>query len=133
MSVSYLDIAKALGKPHTAYTQDRIIQLNWWIKVAQTKIRQRCMLERIAFEDLDPDAVDVVVVESVCRKVANPKGKQNERIDDYSYGINPAEATSQITITDDEWRMLTPAREAGAFMIRTDLGTSAHHGTYRGW
>lgn len=132
MSVTYLDVARALAKPEDSFKAPQIQQVNWWIKVAQTKIRQHFLKKHVGFEELDPDTVDIVIVEAVARKVSNPKGKQNERIDDYSYGINPAEATSQITITPDEWLMLTPARESGAFTIRTDPGASSPP-PYWGW
>lgn len=122
MAVTFTEVATATGRPAASLKDHEIQQINWWINVAQSKIRSHFRKRGIPFEQLDPSDVDMVVVEAVARKVTNPKGKQNERIDDYSYGLNPEEATAQIRITDDEWDLLTPAREVGAFTIRTDLG-----------
>lgn len=133
MAVTHLQVATSAGLPASSLTSEEIDQINWWLKVAQTKIRLHFLKRHVPFADLDADVVDIVVVEAVARKVSNPLGKQNERIDDYSYGLNADEATSQIRITDEEWDLLTPVdnSERGAFTIRTDLGARTHRHT--GW
>lgn len=64
--------------------------------------------------------VSAVVANAVIRKVKNPDGKQNERIDDYSYGLTADAARGELFLTDDEWALLSPETgNSGAFSIRT--------------
>lgn len=76
-----------------------------------------------------PGAV-VVTVESnaVVRKLRNPDGKVQERIDDYSYGFAKEAARSDLFITDEEWAMLTPGSSDGAWTIDTTTGAGSRWG-----
>ena len=114
----YTDVATTLGRPIT--DPDEIKQVNWWITGAELKLRvgdeTHPGLGDLAA--LDVAAVKYVVVEAVARRVRNPGGKQNERIDDYSYGLTANAAAAELVITEAEWALLTPRTEAGAFTIR---------------
>ena len=69
---------------------------------------------------LSAEVVAAVVANAVIRKVKNPDGKQNERIDDYSYGLTADAARGELFLTDDEWALLSPdVGNSGAFSIRT--------------
>ena len=60
-----------------------------------------------------------IEVNAVERKLKNSDGKQNERIDDYSYGLEANWAKGTVGITDDEWAELLPSGRSRrrAFMI----------------
>jgi hypothetical protein len=117
------DIATELGRPIT--TAEEISQVNWWISGAELKLRNR--LGDLAA--LDSASVNYVVVQAVARRARNPEGKQQERIDDYSYNLNPSAASAELIITDEEWALLTPTTERGAFSIRAAgrPGYAQHH------
>ncbi|MEE6273515.1 hypothetical protein V2J56_09170 [Georgenia sp. MJ206] len=121
------DVATTLGRPLADFDSDEMNQVNRWIKGAELLIRLR--LGDLAA--LDVEALNYVIAEVVARRVRNPEGKQNERIDDYSYGLNPEAARAELHITDAEWAMLTPVREAGAFTIR--MSGTPGYATGRGW
>ena len=97
------DVAATLGRPITS--SDEIAQVNAWIKGCELKIKAR--LGNLA--DLDLDILTYVIGEAVARRVRNPEGKQNERIDDYSYGLAQEAARAEIYLTDEEWAMLAPS------------------------
>lgn len=107
------DVAATLGRPITDETE--VAQVNAWISGVETIIRTRLGVER--FADLDPDTARFVVSEAVARRVRNPDGKQNERIDDYSYGLTHDAARADLFLTDDEWALLAPTSSTGAFSI----------------
>lgn len=115
----HTDVATALGHPIT--DADQIAQVDWWIAGAELQITRR-LGDPTA---LDAAAVRYVVAEAVARRVRNPDGKQNERIDDYSYGRTPEAAAGEVTITEAEWALLTPATATptGAFSVRPTFTT----------
>lgn len=122
------NVAATLGRPIT--TREEIAQVNAWITGCELKIRSR--LGDLSL--LDPDVLAYVIAEAVARRARNPDGKQNERIDDYSYGLTQEAARAEIYLTDDEWAMLTPAVEsnvgmAGNLTGHPGYGTSSD----RGW
>lgn len=66
------------------------------------------------------NADDVADVEqSAARRVMlNPLGKDNEKLDDYSYGLTDSVAQSEVVILDDEWaQILRSSQSSGAFSI----------------
>jgi len=123
----HTDVATSLGRPIT--DQAEIAQVNQWIKNAELLIRHRLGDPAL----LDVAAVQYVIVEAVARRVRNPEGKQNERIDDYSYGLNPNDARVELFITDQEWELLTPSVERGAFTIRLAGQPGYAGGSPGGW
>lgn len=95
-------------------------QVNAWIDDVEGMIKARLpnIEERISDGDLSPLVVSAVVSNVVIRKIKNPDGKQNERIDDYSYGLTADAATGELFLTDREWDLLMPTASSGAFTIR---------------
>lgn len=90
-------------------------QVGRWIEAVEALIRKRLG----GLERLDLAALRVVIPQVVARKARNPEGKQNERIDDYSYGLTSAAAAADLTLTDAEWKLITPdeQEQTGAFTI----------------
>jgi len=112
------DVSKRLGRPITA--QAEIDQVNAWLADVEQIILARIPdLDERVTEGQPPSGVVVMVeANAVVRKVRNPEGKQNERIDDYSYGLNADAARGELFLTDDEWNLLLPGGSDGAFTIR---------------
>lgn len=115
--VNVKDVGDRLGRPITDL--EEVAQVNAWINDAETLIRARVrdFDVRVSEGCLDPDIVRLVVGNAVERKLRNPDGKQNERIDDYSYGLNADAARGAVFITDEEWALLQPSGGDGAFSI----------------
>ena len=69
----------------------------------------------------DPDyarRLRAIICAVVIRKVDNPTGKLQERIDDYSYGLSAdVVRSSDLTLTDAEWARLSPTSASGAWSI----------------
>lgn len=110
MTANVSTVSQSLGRslePH------EVEQVNWWIKGAELRIRSRLG----DLDYLDQETLTYVVTEAVARKVRNPDGKRNERIDDYSYGYDTDAAKVDIDLTDTEWAMLTPKSNRNAFSI----------------
>lgn len=105
------DVATTLGRAITDATE--VDQVNAWISDAELIIRSRLG----DLSALDADVLRLVIKEAVARRVRNPDGKDNERIDDYSYGLVDDAKKVGISITDEEWAMLSPdGSSSGAFM-----------------
>ena len=95
-------------------------QVRAWIGDVQAMILARIpdIEERVATGLVSPAVVSAVIANAVIRKVKNPDGKQNERIDDYSYGLTADAARGELFLTDEEWALLLPNTVTGAFSIR---------------
>jgi hypothetical protein len=105
------DVATTLGRTISDATE--IDQVNAWISDAELIIHARLG----DLSALDAGVLRLVIKEAVARRVRNPDGKDNERIDDYSYGLVDDAKKVGISITDEEWAMLSPDGSAsGAFM-----------------
>lgn len=75
---------------------------------------------RITAGTVTETAVKRVERRAVRRVMLNPDGKDNERIEDYSFGRNDSVAESEVFITDEEWAWLIPQVSPGeAFSIKT--------------
>lgn len=116
MYANLTDVSERLGRPIT--DPDEVAQVNKWIGDVETLIRSR-------LPNLEPgieghpslEIAEMVVSNAVIRKVKNPDGKQNERIDDYSYGLTEEAARGSLFLTDEEWALLAPASSSGAFSV----------------
>lgn len=128
MAVANLtDVSAALGRPiDDGY---EISQVNAWIRGAELMIQSRLG----DIYSLPSETVRYVVAECVSRRVRNPEGKQNERIDDYSFGLAKEAAKAGLFITDEEWQMLTPdsAFKPSSFSVATGGAVGAPDP--RGW
>jgi len=102
------DVADELGRPIT--TAEELAQVNAWLRRTEATIRTRVadLDARVTDGILDSALVSSIEAAVVARKVLNPEGKQNEKIDDYSYGRTPAAATVDLALTDHEWALLLP-------------------------
>ena len=113
--VTHIDVARELGRTITE-DDPSVDQINAWIKAVEVLIRKRLgPLDR-----LDAEALSVVIPQVVARRVRNPEGKQNERIDDYSYGLTAEAASVDLMLTPLEWELITPddnSWDDGAFTI----------------
>ncbi|WP_062077691.1 Gp19/Gp15/Gp42 family protein [Demequina globuliformis] len=103
------DVSTRLGRAIS--DADEVAQVEAWLSDVEAIIRARVPDLDDRVTDGNPAEAVVVMVEAnaVVRKVKNPDGKQNERIDDYSYGLNSDYARGDLFLTDDEWELLLPS------------------------
>lgn len=118
------DVANELGRPLGSFSAEQITQIEGWLRRAESSIKVRIpdLDAQITAGTIDEQTVIDVEAAAVARKAENPSGKQNERIDDYSYGLVDDAATVDVVITDAEWLLLMPSRRRGAFTIRPGWG-----------
>lgn len=117
------DVSDRLGRAVSDAAE--IQQIETWIEDAGRLILRRIpdLATRVAAGTIDRADVVMVEAQAVVRKVKNPDGKQNERIDDYSYGLVKDAARGEVFITDDEWDLLLPIRAPrGSFSVRPAWG-----------
>ncbi|GIG27182.1 Gp19/Gp15/Gp42 family protein [Cellulomonas denverensis] len=112
------DVATRLGRPIT--DTNEVAQVNAWLSDIEALILSRIPDLAAQIADGHPTEAVVKMVEAnaVIRKIKNPDGKQNERIDDYSFGLNTDAARGDLFLTDEEWALLEPGSGEGAFTIR---------------
>lgn len=112
------DVADRLGRPIS--DPDEVKQVNAWIGDVEVIIRSRIpdIDDQIGDGALSSDVVTMVTTNAVVRKALNPTGKQNERIDDYSYGLTEDAARGDLFLTESEWGLLMPVSASGAFSVR---------------
>lgn len=120
------DVARTLGRLISdPIEQD---QVNQWITDTEQIIRER--LGDLA--RLNADTLKAVIKEVVARRVLNPEGKSNERIDDYSYGFVDDAKRVGLHVTDEEWSRLAPVVPVSAGQVQ--LGGMPGYGcSTRGW
>jgi hypothetical protein len=119
------DVAVRLGRPIVDSAE--VAQTEALLSDVETIIRSRILDLDAQVVEGAPPAATVVMVESnaVVRKLRNPDGKVQERIDDYSYGYAQDAARSDLYLTDDEWALLDPGSPDGAWTIDTTAAASA--------
>lgn len=108
------DVGENLGRTLTSAEQT---QVNRWIEATLTIIRARLG----ALNLLDPEILDLVVVEAVSLRLRNPDAASQREvaIDDGKVSTRWEKASGQITILDEWWDWLTPAvQDRGAFTVR---------------
>lgn len=114
------EVGVRLGRPIT--DADEIKQVNAWITDVESIIRTRItdLNERVNEGKIHLNDLTRVICNAVIRKIKNPDGKQNERVDDYSYGLTEHAARGELFLTEDEWEsLLGVAADGDAFMIRS--------------
>lgn len=112
------DVQDRLGR---TFNETETIQVLAWIEDVEAMVMARIpdIEDRVTGHLLNPRVVAAVVSNAVIRKVKNPDGKQNERIDDYSYGLTEDAARGELFLTAEEWALLLPVSTSrGAFSIR---------------
>ncbi len=112
------DVATRLGRPIT--NPDEVAQVNAWLADIEALVLGRIpdLADRVSAGNPTEAVVKMVEANAVIRKIKNPDGKQNERIDDYSYGLNTDAARGDLFLSDEEWALLLPGSGEGAFTIR---------------
>lgn len=116
------DVSVTLGRPISESSE--IAQVNAWLARVESRIRRRIpSIDTLAEDFAYRDVLIGVEVDVVVRRILNPEGKANERIDDYSYGLTDSAKASDLWPLDREWDELTPARPRGAFSIRPRFGS----------
>lgn len=108
------DVTTRLGAPVSDAAE--VAQVNAWIADVEATIVKRIpdAATRAADDPVYLALLVKVVAQVVVRKIHNPEGKQNERIDDYSYGRERDAAKADLTPTDAEWEELEPDTAAGS-------------------
>lgn len=119
-------VSKRLGREIASAAE--VDQVEAWIGDVEAMILARLpdVQSRIDSNVLNGAVVAAVVANAVIRKIKNPDGKQNERIDDYSYGLTAEAARGELFLTDEEWDLLSPALSSNAFSIRTVPALKRH-------
>jgi hypothetical protein len=112
------DVSTRLGR--TISDAAEVAQVNLWIADAERIILRRIPTLAALITAGSVTTADVVRVEAqvVQRKIKNPDGYKDERVDDYSHGLNPEAAKGELFLTDEEWADLMPEAPASAFTIR---------------
>lgn len=114
------DVQTRLGRAVSDASE--VDQVNAWIADVEATIQTRIsdLPDRVADDANYAALVKKIIAQIVCRKIKNPDGKQNERIDDYSYGLGSEAARADLKPTEDEWEELAPGSSSGseAFTIR---------------
>jgi len=111
------DVSTRLGRPISDSLE--VAQVTAWIGDIEALILARIptLAGLITAGSLATETVTMVEANAVIRKIRNPDGKQNEKIDDYSYGLNANAARGELFLSDDEWDLLTPNASSGAFTV----------------
>lgn len=119
------DVSTRLGRPITDASE--IAQVEAWIGDVESLILARLPGLPAAVIDGTPTAATVAMVEAnaVIRKIKNPDGKVAEGIDDYNYRLNENARKGELFLTDEEWALLTPGQQSGAWTIRPYGSTRA--------
>lgn len=112
------DISTRLGRPFS--DADETAQVTAWLDDVEASILERLpdFMDRIAAGSPSLQTAIAVISAVVIRKINNPTGKLQERVDDYSYGLTAAAASADLALTDAEWARLMPAAASGAFSVR---------------
>lgn len=118
MFATVTDIATRLGRPYVSDEEEA--QVAAWLEDVETLILERIPDIEAAISLGAPsyNTVVAIVAAAVIRKINNPTGKIQERIDDYSYGLTAAAANADLSLTDAEWARLMPSLGSGAFSVR---------------
>ena len=105
-------VSTSLGRPIS--DDPEYAQVLQWLNDAELQIRLRLGDVNL----LDQEVLEYVEREAVILKIRNPDGHANERIDDFSFGLSPAQAAGHVLITPEWWGLLSPTSQQGAFSTR---------------
>ena len=111
------DVATRLGRPISE--PDEVAQVQAWLDDAEAIVLSRIPTLPELVTGGVPTVAKLVMVESnaVIRKIRNPEGYTSETIDDYTYRYNEQVRRGDIFITDEEWALLLPGAQSGAWTI----------------
>jgi hypothetical protein len=120
VTVTVDEVQTAVGR--TLTTEERA-QAALWITDAPTIIRHGPDgTSNLDLASLDPDALNLVVRESVSNRIKRPDSatQVSVSVDDGQVSRTYESGTGQLEIQPWMWNMLLPAASGGAFTIRLD-------------
>lgn len=127
-----IDVAAELGRP-VPVDAPTIAQWNRWLTRIENIILARIpdLADRIAAGELTAALVADVEAAAVARHALNPEGVRQvtRAIDDGSVTklIDQARSAGELDLTNEEWALLLPTSDVGAFSTRPysepDYGT----------
>lgn len=112
------DVAILLGR---AFSTAEVAQCQGFLNDAEQQIRLKfpTLDDLVESHAIEAETVALVEVRAARRVMLNPEAKQNERIDDYSYGRTGVVAESEVVITDEDWSLLAPsATTSDSYSVR---------------
>lgn len=126
MTVTWRDVQATLGR---TLTQAQQIQADKWIQQARVIIGARAMREGTTIEDLDQDALDMVITEAVADRAKRPDDATEitVKVDDGQTTRRYESSSGQIEIRGEWWELLFPATTSGAFSITPSYVPDRHH------
>lgn len=125
------DVVRRLGRP---LTPAQVQQAEYVLDQIESMIVERLGdITELVIDGVRLSTIASIEVEAAWRVMVNPDAKQNEKIDNYSYGLDASVASGAMYITDEEWERLEPQSVqggGGAFSIRPSYRTD---GNDRSW
>lgn len=126
------DVAAELGRPIPT-DPNTIAQWNRWLTRIENRILARIpdLTDRVTAGEISAGLVADLEASAVARKALNPEGvrQMTRAIDDGSVTktIDQTRSAGELELTEDEWALLLPTSESGAFSTRP--GSEPDHGT----
>lgn len=117
------DVAAELGRP-TPTDQDVLAQWGRWLTRIENIIIARIpdLNDRVSAGEINIDLLADIEAAAVARKVLNPEGirQVTRAVDDGSVTktIDQTRSSGALDLTDDEWALLLPKADGGAFSTR---------------
>lgn len=117
------DVAAELGRPIPT-ASETIAQWNRWLTRIENRILARIpdLADRITAGELTTALVADVEAAAVARHALNPEGvrQMTRAIDDGSVTklIDQARSAGELDLTHEEWALLLPTSDSGAFSTR---------------
>jgi hypothetical protein len=117
------DVAAELGRPAPT-DPDVVAQWNRWLTRIENMIIARIpdLEARVTAGEITPGILADVEASAVARKILNPEGLRQvtKAIDDGSVTkiIDQSRSTGELGLTEDEWALLLPTADSGAFSTR---------------
>lgn len=117
MNVTPNDVAVELGtSPIDEATEHRYFS---WIARAERMIRRQADRLGVAWEDVDQDTVDDVILLAVAQHARNPEALESYDVSvDDGREMRRYRSSGQIDISDLWWSWLFPDGASGAFSVR---------------
>lgn len=113
--MTYAQPAEIAVLLNQTFTDGDTAQCQGFLDEAEGQILRRIpdLADRITAGTVKESDVASVEKRAVRRIMLNPDAKQNEKIDDYSFGRDGVVAESEVVITDEEWSWLIPQTAPG--------------------
>lgn len=117
------DVAAELGRP-TPTDPETLAQWGRWLTRIENIIVARIpdLNDRVSAGEISIDLLADIEAAAVARKVLNPEGirQVTRAVDDGSVTktIDQTRSSGVLDLTDDEWALLLPKADGGAFSTR---------------